>query len=167
MGRTTTAGYSGPVSRRATAPAACGLATGLLTGCVSFGPSPQQPSVNLAALPGTWVSGDGASITFTSDGTFTATKFNYGEAMPTVIPTTCRTLSGSGTWQLVTNSEEYPAPPAGTPENLLDLWFTSVSPSGSCLGWVQLTTWDTGSKQGLCLEMDPDDPCEGYVFTKR
>ena len=148
MGRTTTAGYAGPVGRRATALAACGLATGLLTGCVSFGPSPQQPSVNLGALPGTWVSG-------------------AARRSPSRATATCRTLSGSGTWQLVTNSQEYPAPPAGTPENLLDLWFTSVSPPASCLGWVQLTTWDTGSKQGLCLEMDPDDPCEGYVFTKR
>jgi hypothetical protein len=162
VGRTTTAGYAGPAGRRATALAACGLATGLLTGCVSFGPSPQQPAVNLAALPGTWVSGDGASITFTSDATFTATKFNDGEAVPT-----CGTLSGSGTWQLVTNSDEYPAPPAGTPENLLALWFTSVSPPGSCLSSIDLTTWDTGSEQGLCLEMDPDDPCEGYVFIKR
>lgn len=166
MGRTTRTGCSRPVGRWAMTLAASGLATGLLTGCVSFGPSPQQPSVNLAALPGAWVSGDGASITFTSDGTFTATKFNYGKAMPMVIPT-CRTLSGSGTWQLVTNSEEYPAPPAGSPENLLSLWFSSVSPPGSCLGFLQLTTWDADGKQGLCLEMDPDDPCEGYVFTKR
>jgi len=142
--------------------AACGLATGLLTGCVSFGPSPQQPSVNLATLPGTWVSGDGASITFTSGNEFTAANFNYGKAMPP-----CRTLSGSGTWQLVTNSEEYPEPPAGTPENLLDLWFTSVSPPGGCLGSFGMTTWDIGGKQGLCLEMDPDEPCDGYVFTKR
>jgi hypothetical protein len=162
VGSTATRGYCGPVGRRATALAACGLAAGLLAGCVSFGPSPQQPSVNLAALPGTWVSGDGASITFTSGDEFTAADFNYGKVMPNR-----GTLSGSGAWQLVTDSEEYPSPPAGTPENLLSLWFTSVSPLGSCLGWVVLTTWDTGGRQGLCLEMDPDDPCERYVFTKR
>jgi hypothetical protein len=159
--RTSTAGHRG-VARWPRVLVACGLTTGLLTGCVSFGPDPQQPSVNLATLPGTWVSGDGASITFTGSNEFTATNFDYGKAMPP-----CRTLSGSGTWQLVTNSDEYPAPPAGTPENLLDLWFSSVSPPGSCLGSFQMTTWDTGSTQGLCLDMDPDDPCEGYVFTKR
>jgi hypothetical protein len=143
--------------------AAFALTTGLLTGCMSFaGLGPQQPSVNLAKLPGTWVSGDGASITFTGGDDFTATNFNYGRVMAS-----CHTLSGSGTWQLVTNSEEYPAPPAGTPENLLGLWFSSVSPPGSCLGWFQLTTWNTGSTLALCLEMDPDNPCEGYIFTKR
>jgi hypothetical protein len=105
MGRTTTGSFSPTAIRRAIALAACGLGAGLLTGCVTFGPSPQQPSVNLAALPGTWVSGDGASITFTSGDEFTARNFNYGKAIPT-----CGTLSGSGTWQLVSNSEEYPAP---------------------------------------------------------
>ncbi len=142
--------------------AAGGLATGLLTSCASFGPSPQQPSVNLAALPETWVSGDGASITFTGGNEFTATNFNYGKANPT-----CGTLSGSGRWQLDDNSGDYPPPTAGSPDNLLDLWFTSVSPPGSCTGLVEMTTWDTGSQQGLCLQMDPDDPCDGYVFTKR
>jgi hypothetical protein len=32
---------------------------------------------------------------------------------------------------------------------------------------VDLTTWDSGSQQGLCVQMDPDDPCDGYVFTKQ
>ena len=70
-----------------------------LTDCVSFGPSAfgpsaQQPNVDLAALPGTWVSSEGgASITFTPT-TFTATNFNDGKVIPT-----CGTLSGSGTWQ--------------------------------------------------------------------
>jgi hypothetical protein len=150
------------VPRRAIALVAFALTTGLLTGCASSGGPPQQPSVNLAKLPGTWVSGDGASITFTAGDEFRATNFNYRRVMGW-----CRTLSGSGTWQLVTNSDEYPVPPAGTPENLLDLWFSSVSPPGSCLGVFTLTTWNTGSTLGLCLEMDPDDPCDGYIFTKR
>lgn len=80
MGRTTTGGYSGPAGRWVVALAACGLTAGLLTGCVSFGPNP-QPSVNLAKLPGTWVSGDGASITFTGGDEFTAANFNYGRVM--------------------------------------------------------------------------------------
>jgi hypothetical protein len=143
--------------------AACWLATGLLTGCVSLGPSPQQPSVNLATLPGTWVSGDGSSITFTSDGTFTAMKFNYANAM---MPT-CLAPFGTGTWQLHPSSEDYPAPPAGSPDSTLDLSFTSGPPGGGCAGGVELTTWDTDGKQGLCVELALDDPCEGYVFTKR
>ena len=157
-----TAGYAGAVARGVLVVAACGLAMGSLTGCVSFGPSPQQPNVDLAALPGTWVSGEGgASITFTPT-SFTATNFNYGKVIPT-----CGTLSGSGTWQLHDTSEDYPAPPAGNPLNLLDLWFARVSPAGSCLPSLELTTWDTGGRQGLCVQVDPDNPCDGYVFTKR
>jgi hypothetical protein len=135
----------------------------LLTGCVSFGPAPQQPSVDLTALPGTWVSsGDGASITFTPTN-FTATNFNYGKVMPT-----CGTLSGSGTWQLHDMYDDYPPPTAGSPNNLLDLRFRSVSSPGRCTGgFLEMTTWDTGGKQGLCVQVDPDNPCDGYVFTKR
>jgi hypothetical protein len=159
MGRTTTGGYAGPAGRRAMALAACGLATGLLTGCVSFSPVPQQPAVNLATVPGTWVSGDGASITFTSDGTFTATKFNFANAAMSM----CPAATEGGTWQIHSNSEDYPEPPANSPENLLDLSFMGEA----CSGGVELTTWDTGGTQGLCVQLDPDDPCEGYVFTKR
>jgi hypothetical protein len=163
VGYTATAGYARAVSRGAMVLAGCGLATGLLTGCLSFGPSPQQPSVNLATLPGTWVSGDGASITFTSGNEFTATNFNYGKAMPT-----CGTLSGSGTWRLHDSSEDYPTPAAGSPDHVLDMLFTSVSSPGRCAGGpMEMTTWDTGGKQGLCVQMDPDNPCDGYVFTKR
>jgi len=158
VGRTSTSGYAAALGHCAVALAACGLATGLLTSCVSLGPAPQQPSVSLAAVPGTWVSGDGASITFTSDGTFTATKFNFANAaMPM-----CPAPSEAGTWKIHNNSEDYPEPAANSPQNLLDLWFTSES----CWGSMELTTWDTGGKQGLCVQVDPDDPCGGYVFTK-
>ena len=118
--------------------------------------------MNVAAVPGTWVSGDGASITFTSHDTFTASKFNYGNVIPA-----CGTLSGSGTWQRHRSSEDYPTPPVGGAENLLDMWFTSVSPPGGCRGFMEMTTWDAGGKQGLCVQVESDDPCDGYVFTKR
>jgi hypothetical protein len=162
VGRTATR-YAGAARRRAMLLVACGLATGLLTGCVTFGPAPQQPAVNLAIVPGTWVSGDGSSITFTGQDTFTATKFNYANAMMPM----CRAQSGSGTWLLHYRSEDYPPPPANSPENMLDLYFTSGPIGGSCTGPVELTTWDAGGKQGLCVQVDPDDPCDGYVFTKR
>lgn len=57
--------------------AACGLALCLLAACVSFGPALKQPSLVVTDLPGTWVSGDGASITFTDAGVFTVTKFDF------------------------------------------------------------------------------------------
>jgi hypothetical protein len=161
VGHTTTVGYA--VGRWAMALAAGGLATGLLTGCVSIGFGQSQPTLNLATLPGTWVSGDGARITFTSDNTFTAANFNYGRVMPP-----CKTLSGAGTWQVDRSSdEEYPGPPAAGPDHLLELSFTGVSPPVSCSGVIELTTWDVVGAHGLCVELAMDDPCEGYVFTKR
>jgi hypothetical protein len=150
------------VSRKAAIVAAGGLAAGLLAGCISFGPGPQQPDLSATDLPGTWMSGDGASMTFAGDNTFTAIKFDYGKAIPS-----CGVLSGSGTWQLHNPSDDYPPAPAGTPTNLVDVRFTSVSPLGSCLGFLEMTSWDTGSTPGLCVQMDPDIPCDGYVFTKR
>jgi hypothetical protein len=87
VGHSTTAGHA--VGRWAMALAACGLATGLLTSCASIGFGQSQPTLNLATLPWTWVSGDGARITFTSDNTFTVANFNYGRVM-----SPCKTLSG-------------------------------------------------------------------------
>jgi hypothetical protein len=150
------------VTRKAGIVAACGLAAGLLAGCISFGPGPQQPDLSATDLPGTWVSGDGASVTFTGDNTFTAIKFDYRKAIPS-----CGVLSGLGTWRLHNPSDDYPPAPAGTPTNLVDVTFTSVSPPGSCRGILEMISWDTGSTPGLCVQMDPDTPCDGYVFTKR
>lgn len=62
--------------------AACGLALCLLAACVSFGPALKQPSLVVTDLPGTWVSGDGASITFTDAGVFTVTKFDFFKVIP-------------------------------------------------------------------------------------
>lgn len=147
--------------------AACGLLLGLLAGCVTFGPAAWQPSLAVTDLPGTWVSGDGASITFTDAGVFTATKFDFYKVISKAI-STCGVLSGTGTWQLHDPSADYPPSPAGSPTNLVDLRFTSLSPQGSCSGeFIEMTSWDTGSKPGLCIQTDPDTPCDGYVFTKR
>jgi hypothetical protein len=127
--------------RRAVILAACGLAAGSRTGCLAFGLPPAQPTVDAAAIPGMWVSGDGASITFTSSGTFTEKKFNYAHAELT----TCRAASGSGTWEADLNSTD---PPSEMPPNVVALFFTSGPPGGNCAIIVQMTTWDTGSTQG-------------------
>lgn len=141
-----------------------GLAVGLLTGCVVS--IAQQPNLVATDLPGTWVSSDGASITFTGDGTVTATKFDFYKVIPKAI-SACGVLSGTGRWQLHDPSTDYPAAPAGSPTNLVDLTFTSLSPPSTCTDEaIEMTSWDTGSKPGLCVQVDPDTPCNGYVFTK-
>lgn len=135
-----------------------GIAIGLLSGCVTLG-SAQQPSLAPTDLAGTWVSADGSAISFTSGGTFTATKLNYGKY---VIPG-CGVLSGTGTWQLTGSGSN-----AGAGENnIVTLFFKKVTPPGSCLGFLELTSWDTSSTPGLCVQQDPDTPCNGYIFSKR
>jgi len=62
--------------------AAFGVAVGMLAGCVVLGPA-QQPNLIATDLPGTWVSGDGASITLTGGGFVTATKFDFSKVIPT------------------------------------------------------------------------------------
>jgi hypothetical protein len=146
---------------------ACGLAMGLLAGCVTSGPGPQQPSLVATDLPGTWVSGDGASITFKGGGEVAVTRFDFYKVIPKAI-SACGVLSGTGTWQLHNPATDYPAAPAGSPTNLVDLWLPSLSPQGICASEdLEMTSWDSGSTPSLCVQIDPDTPCDGYVFTKR
>lgn len=52
---------------------------------------------------------------------------------------------------------------------MVDLTFDGAagSPSIGCTaGFIKLTTWNVGSTPGLCLQFDPDTPCDGYIFSK-
>lgn len=82
-----------------------------------------------------------------------------------MIPT-CGLLSGAGTWQFV-DSDRQTATSSAAGANMVALFFSKVSPPGRCGGVLQLTSWDTGSAPGLCVQQDPDTPCSGYVFSKR
>jgi hypothetical protein len=88
--------------------AACGLAISLLAGCWRSGPV-EVPDLAVTDLTGTWVSGDGASITFTGGGVATATKFDFSKVIPKV-RSACGVLSGTGTWQLHNPADDYPRP---------------------------------------------------------
>jgi len=153
--------------------AAGGLAIGVLAmGVLAFslrGGPVDVPNPAVTDLTGAWVSGDGASVTFTGSGAVTATRFDFSKVIPKAI-SACGVLSGTGTWQLHNPAGDDPPAPAGSPTNLVDLRFTSLSPPGSCSGEsVEMTSWDTGSKPGLCVQTSPDSTiCDtGYVFTKR
>jgi hypothetical protein len=108
------------------------------------------------------MSSDGSSITFTGAGSFTAARIDYGKY---VVPT-CGLLSGAGTWQFV-DPDGQTATSSAAGANMVALFFSKVSPLGRCGGALQLTSWDTGSAPGLCVQEDPDTPCSGYVFSKR
>lgn len=147
---------------RVMAMALCLLVSVLLSGCVSFGPAAQQPSLDAADLLGTWVSSDGSSVTFAGAGSFAAAKINYGKY---VIPT-CGLISGSGIWQFVDSNGQTSTSSLDS-ANIVALFFRKVSSSSKCSGVMQLTSWDTGSTPGLCVQEDPDTPCDGYIFSKR
>lgn len=117
-------------------------------------------------MAGTWVSPDGGSIAFSTSHAFTAEGLRLGEFW-TGCPKSAR-ISVSGTWEFLNSqgdSNGFTGFPTG---NLLYLTFNSQvhgSPS-ECLGGISLTSWDTSQTPGLCLQMDPDTPCDGYVFDK-
>jgi hypothetical protein len=75
-------------------------------------------------------------------------------------------ISASGTWQFL-------SPEGATSQgfggaylkgSLVYLTFNN-SPT-ECLGGIGLTSWNVGGASGLCLQMDPDTPCDGYIFDK-
>jgi hypothetical protein len=132
----------------------CALAVGSLSGCVTLG-NADSPALFPPGLQGRWVSGDGASITFKTTGTFTATRVDFGKALPR----SCGVVSGAGTWQLG----------SGAQANIVTLYFTRMPTSPDCTGaeFLTMTSWDTGSARGLCVQLDPDTPCNEYIFTER
>lgn len=134
----------------------------LPSACVNFGSVAQQPGLDAAELHGTWLSSDGSSITFTGVNSFAAARIDYGR----YVSPSCGLVSGSGTWEFI-NSDGQSVTSTAADTNLIGLFFATVSPAGSCGPTLQLASWDAGSDPGLCLQIDPDTPCTGYVFDKR
>jgi hypothetical protein len=139
------------------------LASAALSGCVPLGPGAQQPSLDTASLLGTWVSSDGASITFSGADSFAATRFNYANVIPT-----CGVMSGTGTYQFI-GPDGRSVASSGPGTTMIGLFLDDdASTTGQCTSAAfELTAWDVGSKAGLCVQVDPDTPCDGYIFTKQ
>ena len=125
-----------------------------------------QPVLSSADLIATWVSPAGGSITFANSNRFTAAglrldKFWGGCAGSGKI-------SVSGTWQFLSPQGDS-ATGSYANGSLVDLVFndTAGNPSTGCTGGgITLTSWNTGSAAALCLQFDPDTPCDGYVFER-
>ena len=127
---------------------------------------PTQPVLSSTDLAATWVSPAGGSITFANSNRFTAVglrldKFWGGCAGSGKI-------SVSGTSQFLS-----PQGDSGTGSysngSLIGLYFddTAGDPSTGCTGGgITLTSWNTGSATALCLQFDPDTPCDGYIFER-
>ena len=134
----------------------------LLAGCVQNG---TQPVLSSADLVAEWVSPAGGSITFASNHRFTATDLRMGKFWGFC---GAGKISMSGTWQFLS-----PQGDSGTglssEGNLVVLFFnnTAGNPSTGCTGGaLELTSWNTDSTTGLCVQFDPDTPCDGYIFRK-
>lgn len=122
-----------------------------------------QPVLSSADLTAKWVSPDGGSITFAATHRFTATGLRIGKFWRG-----CARLgeiSGSGNWQFL-NSHGDSGVVGFTRGSLVSLTFEGRS-SACIAGQLTLTSWNVGSKRGLCVQFDPDTPCDGYVFDKR
>lgn len=135
----------------------------LLAACVQIG---TQPVLSSADLVAEWVSPAGGSIAFASNHQFTATDLRLGKFWGGCAE--AGNISVSGTWQFLS-----PQGDSGTGRyskgSLVALYFnnTAGNPSTGCTGGaLELTSWNTDSTTGLCVQFDPDTPCDGYIFEK-
>jgi hypothetical protein len=138
----------------------------MVVACTQSG---SQPVLRSADLAGTWVSSNGGSITFTPDHQFTAAKLDIGKYYGGCAQ--APSLSGSGTWQFLSpQGDSNSSDPAGYAQGdlvMLDFESAADSPMSECPSNVfTLTSWNTGSKKGLCIQYDPDTPCGGPVFDR-
>jgi hypothetical protein len=148
---------------RVLAPMCAAAAIILLATCAQYG---TQPVLNSADLVATWVSPAGGSITFANSHRFTGAglrldKFWGGCAG-------AGKISVSGTWQFLSPQGDSGAG-LYSRGNLVGLYFDAKAgdPSTGCTGGgITLTTWNTGSATALCLQFDPDTPCDGYLFER-
>src|SRR5260370_10579155 len=121
-----------------------------------------QPILRKADVVGSWSSPKGGEITFSGDQQFTATDLRlrpyYGAG--------CQDLSVAGTWQFIgPQGDSGRSLTAYTSGNFISLNF--VAPGrGPCAIGIELASWEVNPPLGLCLNLDPDSPCAGYVFVK-
>jgi len=131
--------------------------------------SASQPTLTSADLSTTWRSSDGGSITFAEDHQFSAIGLRLDKFW-----TGCSgfgEMSVSGTWKFLNSNGDSGPGLTGYPSgSLMSLDFSkaSDSPSLGCTGGgIDLTSWNVNSVAGLCLQMDPDTPCDGYIFVRQ
>lgn len=135
------------------------VAAMLLSSC---GRSDTQPVLTRADLAGEWSSSHDATMTFYSDHRLKVSGLNLSAYLG---GRNCKDISGSGTWQFL-NSQGDSGSSLGsyTSGNQIALNFASpISPACD----ASFTSWEVDPPVGLCLDLDPDSPCSGDIFTKR
>lgn len=152
---------------RAAAAGAAAAALALLTGC---GTQPAaQPVLSTAGLVATWTSHSGGSVTFAGDHRFAASDLRPGKFWGGCAGS--GKFSVSGTWQFLNaDGQSSPSLTGYQKGSLIYLAFDpgSGGPSAQCAaGGLTLTSWNVGSAHGLCMRVDPDTPCDGYIFDRQ
>ncbi len=152
---------------RAAAAIYVAAAVTLLVGCVTL--SGTQSVLSSADLVAVWRSPEGGSIAFSGDHRFVATGLRLNKFWNGCAGT--GRISASGTWQFLNSQGDSSVGSTGySTGRLVDLSFDGAAgnPSIGCTGGaIKLTSWNVHSKPGLCLQMDPDTACDGYVFNRR
>jgi hypothetical protein len=141
------------------------LAVTMLAACAVQAAS--SPALTPAELTATWASPDGGSIAFAADHSFAASGLRLGKFWSPCAG--AGKISVSGMWRFL-NSQGDSGATGYSRGSLVDLSFASAAgnPTIGCTGgFLKLTSWNVGSTPGLCLQFDPDTPCDGYIFSKR
>ena len=129
------------------------------------GPSGTQSVLGPAQLAATWTSPVGGSITFGRDHSFAASGLRLGRFWAPCAG--AGTIAVSGTWQFLAANGDSGLNPAGAMVGLAFAGTAGNAALGCTGGGIKLTTWNAGSTPGLCLQFDPDTPCDGYIFSKQ
>ena len=146
---------------------ACAAAVTLLAACSTTAGA--QPVMNPSDLVATWTSPDGGSMSFTGDHRFTVSGLRIGKFWNACASGT--RLTASGTWQFLNSQGDSGSGLNGLQKgSMVDLSFAGATgnPAVNCTGgFLRFTSWDVGAARGLCLQLDPDTPCAGYIFNRR
>jgi len=122
-----------------------------------------QPILGKADVVGSWSSPKGGQITFSGDQQFTATDLRLGP----YYGAGCQHLSVVGASLFIKQqSDSCRSLTSYKSGNFISLNFVAPG-SGPCAIGIELASWEVNPPVTLCLNLDPDSPCAGYVFVKK
>ena len=118
-----------------------------------------QPVIRAGQLIGRWRAPGGATMTFTPSHQFTGARLDLFPGVRA-----CIGVSADGTWQFLNSHGD--SGPSLSSYAKGQVIAVNVANRRTAVCDPQFTTWQQGSGTGLCLDLDPDNPCTGAVFAK-
>ena len=132
--------------------------SGILASC---GRSNAQPVIASSDVIGIWTSG-GASLTFLANQDVSVRDLR----LASFFGSSCQDLTGSGTWQFLSSTGDSGSSLSAIHKGSL-ISITLSDPNNMRCDGLEFTSWKLHGSQGLCLSLDPDTPCTGYVFNRQ